>query len=269
MEQIDYYKNLFSLKDKVAIVTGGYGHLGKAMVLALLAQEAQVIVAGRNKEKYNRAFNEIESEKLHFEVLDITQSESFVECFAVVNDKFGSIDILVNNAHAARGNSQENLSDDDWNYTMEGVVGSTHKSTRGVIPYMKKQKSGKIINITSMYGMVSPDFESLYQGDDCEKYTNPPHYGAAKAAMIQLTKYYAVLLGKYNIHVNAVSPGPFPNPIVQAQNDNFVKRLQKKNPLNKIGNPEDISGAIVLLASNASNFMTGQIIQVDGGWTIW
>lgn len=269
MEQLDFYKNLFSLKGKVAIVTGGYGHLGKAMVLALLAHDAHVIVAGRNKEKFIQAFSEIAFKNLHFEELDIIKSESFSNCFTSVNEKFGNIDILVNNAHASHGNSQENMSDEDWNYTMEGVVGSTHKSIRAVIPYMKHQKSGKIINITSMYGMVSPDFEFLYQGDDCEKYTNPPHYGAAKAAMIQLTKYYAVLLGKYNIHINAVSPGPFPNPIVQAQNDNFVKRLQKKNPLNKIGNPEDISGAIVLLASKASNFMTGQIIQVDGGWTTW
>lgn len=269
MEHLDKYKNLFSLNGKIAIVTGGYGHLGKAMVLALLAHDALVIVAGRNKEKFNQAFNEIESKNLHFQELDIKNSESFVNCFASVNEKFGSIDVLVNNAHTARGNSQENMSDEDWNYTMEGVVGSTHKSIREVISYMKNQKSGKIINITSMYGMVSPDFEFLYQGDGCEKYTNPPHYGAAKAAMIQLTKYYAVLLGKYNIHVNAVSPGPFPNPIVQTQNDSFVKRLQKKNPLNKIGKPEDISGVIVLLASNAANFMTGQTLQVDGGWTIW
>lgn len=269
MEQLDFYTHLFSLKGKVAIVTGGYGHLGKAMVMALLAHEAHVVVAGRNKDKFSQAFREVESKNLHFHELDITKSESFVNCFSSVNEKFGSIDILVNNAHTARGNSQENMRDEDWNYTMEGVVGSTHKSIREVIPYMKYQNAGKIINITSMYGMVSPDFESLYQGDDCEKYTNPPHYGAAKAAMIQLTKYYAVLLGKYNIHVNAVSPGPFPNPTIQAQNLNFVKRLQKKNPLNKIGYPEDISGAIVLLASKASNFMTGQTIQVDGGWTAW
>lgn len=269
MEQIDYYKNLFSLKGKVAIVTGGYGHLGKAMVLALLAHDAHVVVAGRNKEKFNQSFNEFESEKLHFEELDITKSESFVNCFTSVNEKFGSIDVLVNNAHAARGNSQENMSDDDWNFTMEGVVGSTHKSIRAIIPYMKQQKSGKIINITSMYGMVSPDFKSLYQGDDCEKYTNPPHYGAAKAAMIQLTKYYAVLLGKHNIHVNAISPGPFPNPAIQNQNENFIKRLQNKNPLNKIGEPQDIAGAVVLLASKASDFITGQTLQVDGGWTTW
>jgi gluconate 5-dehydrogenase len=161
------------------------------------------------------------------------------------------------------------MSDEDWSYTMEGVVGSTHKAIRTIIPYMKEQKSGKIINITSMYGIVSPDFDSLYRGDNCEKYTNPPHYGAAKAAIIQLTKYYAVLLGKYNIHVNAVSPGPFSKVIIQEENPEFINRLKHKNPLNKIGKPEDLAGVIILLSSSASDFITGQTIQVDGGWTIW
>ncbi len=269
MEQIETYMNIFNLKGKVAIVTGGYGHLGKAMVLALLAQDAHVVVAGRDKNKFDQAFKDYISQNLYFEELDITQSESFQNCFAAVQEKLSSIDILVNNAHTARGSSQENMSDEDWNYTMEGVVGSTHKSIRAIIPYMKNQKAGKIINITSMYGLVSPDFETLYKGDYCEKYTNPPHYGAAKAAMIQLTKYYAVLLGKYNIHVNAISPGPFPNPVIQAQNDHFIERLKKKNPLNKIGEPKDIAGAAILLASTASDFITGQTIQADGGWTIW
>ena len=134
---------------------------------------------------------------------------------------------------------------------------------------MKKQETGKIINITSMYGIVSPDFENLYHGDNCEKYTNPPHYGAAKAAMIQLTKYYAVLLGKYNIHVNAISPGPFPKEFIQKENPEFINRLKNKNPLRKIGKPEDLAGVIVLLSSPASDFMTGQTLQVDGGWTTW
>jgi gluconate 5-dehydrogenase len=152
---------------------------------------------------------------------------------------------------------------------MEGVVGSVHKTIRSIIPIMKQQKSGKIINITSMYGIVSPDFESLYKGDDCEKYTNPPHYGAAKAAIIQITKYFAVLLGKFDIQVNSISPGPFPKEIIQQENPAFITRLKKKNPLHKIGNPKDLAGVIILLSSSASNFITGQTIQVDGGWTIW
>lgn len=260
---------IFNLNNKNAIVTGGYGHLGKGIVDALLSCGCNVIVAGRSKEKFMDAFAVYSGNNLHFQEIDIMSSESIKNCFSKVHKRFGCIDILINNAHSAKGNSQENMSDEEWNYTMEGVVGSTHKSIRAIIPYMKKQKAGKVINITSMYGIVSPDFESLYAGDDCEKYTNPPHYGAAKAAMIQLTKYYAVLLGKYNIYVNVISPGPFPNPSIQKENSEFINRLKNKNPLKKIGKPEDLAGVIALLSSSASDFITGQTIQVDGGWTIW
>ncbi len=203
---------LFDLQGKVAIVTGGYGHLGSGMVRALLASNATVIVAGRSVNRYIATFTAEERESLHFREIDVTDSESIKRFFTDILAHFAAVDILVNNAHASRGNSQENMADDDWSYTLEGVVGSVHKMTKAVIPFMKKQKSGKIINISSMYGIVSPDFKALYHGDDCEKYTNPPHYGAAKAAMNQLTRYFAVLLGPHNIQVNAIAPGPFPNP---------------------------------------------------------
>lgn len=260
---------IFNLGNKNAIVTGGYGHLGKGIVHALLSCGCNVIVAGRSKEKYLNAFPNNIDNNLHFQEIDIMSTESIETCFSEVHKKFGNIDILINNAHSAKGSSQENMSDEDWNYTMEGVVGSTHKSIRTVIPYMQQQKAGKIINITSMYGIVSPDFESLYAGEHCEKYTNPPHYGAAKAAMIQITKYYAVLLGKNNIHVNAISPGPFPNPTIQKENPEFINRLKNKNPLKRIGTTDDIVGIVALLSSSASDFITGQTFQVDGGWTIW
>jgi NAD(P)-dependent dehydrogenase (short-subunit alcohol dehydrogenase family) len=259
---------IFDLSGKICIVTGGYGHLGSAMARALLESNATVIVAGRSEEKYQASFSKEERENICFNRIDIADAISINQCLEKIYDDYGSIDVLINNAHSARGQSQDNMSDEDWTYTMDGVVGSIHKSIRAVIPVMKEQRSGKIINITSMYGIVSPDF-GLYQGDACEKYTNPPHYGAAKAAMIQLTKYYAVLLGRYNIQVNAISPGPFPKPFIQEENPAFINRLKKKNPLNKIGVPEDLAGTTILLSSKASDFITGQTIQVDGGWTIW
>ena len=260
--------SFFDMNGKVAIVTGGYGHLGSAMVRALSAFNAKVVVAGRSEEKFIAAFSEEERKTIEFRQIDITRSDSINQCINMVNKEFGQIDILVNNAHAARGNSQENMADEDWAYTMDGVVGSVHKAIRAIIPVMKNQGAGKIINITSMYGMVSPDFR-MYKGDDCEAFTNPPHYGAAKAAMIQLTRYYAVLLGEHNIQVNAISPGPFPKQKIQLENTAFIQRLKNKNPLHKIGKPEDLAGIILLLSSKGSDFMTGQTIQVDGGWTIW
>lgn len=260
--------NIFDLNGKVAVVTGGYGHLGTAMTTALLQCGANVVVAGRSPEKFAQVFGE-DTDRLHFEPIDICSSESIRACFVQIRRQFGRIDILVNNAHATRGRSQEQMSDDDWAYTMEAVVGSVHKCIREIMPLLKEQQGGKIINIASMYGLISPDFDSLYLGEGCEKYTNPPHYGAAKAAMIQLTKYYAVLLGKYRVQVNAIAPGPFPKPSIQQENPEFIERLKRKNPLRQIGQPNDLAGVIALLSSGASNFITGQTIQVDGGWTIW
>ena len=260
--------DIFNLSGKNAVVTGGYGHLGKGMVEALIGCNANVIVAGKSIDKFNATFPEKSNKYLHFREIDILETESIENCFSSIVGDFGSLDIVVNNAHATKGNSQENMSDNEWNYTMEAIAGSVHKAIRAAIPIMKNRGSGKIINIASMYGMVSPDF-SLYQGDGCEVYTNPPHYGAAKAAVIQLTKYYAVLLGKYNIQVNAIAPGPFPKPAIQQENPAFIERLKKGNPMHKIGRPEDLAGVVALLSSRGSDFITGQTIQVDGGWTLW
>ncbi len=260
--------NIFNLKGKNAVITGGYGHLGKGMVEALLSCQANVIVAGKSEGKFINAFAGQLSSNLHFRDIDILSRKSIERCFSSVYQDFGSLDILVNNAQVSKGQSQENLSDEDWNDTLEGVAGSVHKTIRAAIPLMKQQGSGKIINMASLYGIVSPDFR-LYKGDDCEAYLSPPHYGAAKAAVIQLTKYYAVLLGKDNIQVNAIAPGPFPTPEIMKENPAFIERLKEKNPMHKTGNPEDLAGVIILLSSKGSDFITGQTIQVDGGWTIW
>lgn len=260
-------KNIFDLTKKIAIITGGYGHLGVAMVDALVNFGATVIVAGRMKEKFDKKFKNYEKEKVFFKSCDIIDSKTIAIVFKEVMDEFGKIDILINNATTTRGNNPEQMSDDDWNYSIEAVLGSVHKSTREVMPFMKRQHFGKIINISSMYGIVSPDFE-LYEGHNCEKYLNPPHYGAAKAAIIQLTRYYATYLGKYNININSITPGPFPSLSVQKENPEFIKRLKNKNPLGKIGLPEDLSGTCILLSSPASDFITGQNFIIDGGWTI-
>jgi gluconate 5-dehydrogenase len=116
-----------------------------------------------------------------------------------------------------------------------------------------------------MYGVVSPDFR-IY--DDYKEFFNPPDYGAAKAGVIQLTKYYAAYYAPYNINVNCISPGPFPSPEVQKEIE-FIKQLENKNPQKRIGRPDDLKGVVIFLASEASSYITGQNINVDGGWTIW
>jgi gluconate 5-dehydrogenase len=129
---------------------------------------------------------------------------------------------------------------------------------------MKQKKYGVIINIGSMYGTISPDLR-IY---DNEKHANSPEYGAGKAAIIQFTKYLAVNYAKNGIRVNSISPGAFPNKEVQ-KNKKFIKKLKSKIPLERLGQPEDLMGAIVFLASDDSSYVTGQNILIDGGWSIW
>jgi NAD(P)-dependent dehydrogenase (short-subunit alcohol dehydrogenase family) len=255
--------HLFSLKNKVAVVTGGYGHLGEAMTKGLAEAGATVFVGGRNIEKFQSKFETVEN--IEYQELDISSTDSIRKAFKQINDWKGSVDILINNAVYSASNLPEKLTDEDWNMTIDGTLSSVFRCIREVAPYMKNQKRGKIINISSMYGVVSPDF-SIY--DNHEKFFNPPNYGAAKAAVIQLTRYYAAYYAKYNINVNCISPGPFPTPEIQ-RNVDFVKQLENKNPQRRIGHPDDLKGIVIFLASEASSYITGQNINVDGGWTIW
>ncbi len=259
--------DIFNLNGKVAIITGGYGHLGAAMARALLNYNAKVIIAGRSYDKYKEAFETEEHEKMVFRELDIMKEESFGPFMNSIKKEFGKIDILINNAFSISSVAWNELSGEDWKYTIDGVLLSVQRGIVNAAPNMIENNSGKILNISSMYGLVSPDFE-LYEGENCEHLTNPPHYGVAKAAIIQLTRYYASLYGKFNIQVNAIAPGPFPNPEIQNLHPQFIKRLKQKNPLKAIGKPDDIAGTAILLCSNASDFITGQTIQIDGGWTI-
>jgi len=254
--------NDFTLKNKVAVVTGGYGHLGKATTKALCEAKAKVIVAGKSKEKFEKALNR--EQDICFVEMDISSTNSIKQALKEMNDKFFHIDILINNAVYVKSEPAETMNDETWNAGVDGVLNSTFRCIREVLPYMKST-GGSIINISSMYGVVSPDFR-IYKNH--EKFTNPPQYGAAKAGVMQLTRYFAILLAEYAIRVNCISPGSFPSKEVQKDKD-FIDNLKNKVPLGRIGTPEDLKGSIVFLASKASSYITGQNLIVDGGWTIW
>ncbi|MFD2247652.1 SDR family NAD(P)-dependent oxidoreductase [Pontibacter ruber] len=255
---------LFSLTGKVALVTGGYGHLGTAITESLAEAGATVYVLGRSVDKFEEAFKGKALDKVYFLTCDISQTESIANAFKQVQETQGRLDVLVNNAFYSKGQQPEQLTDEEWAYGIDGNLNSVYRCIREVIPYLK-DKGGRIINVSSMYGMVSPDF-SIYEESPAS--LNPPHYGAAKAGVLQLTRYFACYLGKYNITVNAVTPGPFPSEKVQ-QDKTFIEKLERKNPLHRIGKPEDLKGAFVYLASDASAYMTGQNMVLDGGWTAW
>jgi len=132
------------------------------------------------------------------------------------------------------------------------------------IPFLQRT-SGSVVNVASMYGMVAPD-QRLYEASPA--YRNPPAYGAAKAAVLQLTRYAACALAPRGIRVNAVSPGPFPGETVQ-QDRRFIERLASRVPLGRIGSPEEMIGPVVFLLSDAASYVTGHNLVVDGGWTAW
>ena len=255
-------ETLFSLDSKIIVVTGGYGYLGQSIVRGLAGAGAVVVVIGRNRDKFDEVLGSCRN--VYFQQADLSLTEEVQTAFARIKETHGSIDVLINNAHYGMGGAVDHLSDEAWAKTIDGTVGNYHRCIREVLPYFRSQRRGNIINVSSMYGMVAPDFTAYA---DYPAFTNPPHYGAGKAAILQLTKYFASLLGKEHIRVNAVSPGPFPSTVVQ-QEEGFVAELASRTALNRIGDPEELAATFIYLAAKASSYVTGQNIVVDGGWTI-
>lgn len=254
--------NIFDVSNKVILFSGGYGYLGSPCVKYMAAHGAKVVVLARDEEKFQKEFKGIEN--VYFEICDVSTSLSIKKAFENCFNRFGKLDAVINNAFYSKGQSPEFMSDEEFAFGIDGTLNSVFRSIREIIPYFKNQGFGKIVNVSSMYGVIAPDF-SIYE--DSPKSLNPPHYGAAKAGIIQLSKYYASYLGKLNVQVNSITPGPFPSEIVQDSDPEFIKRLADHTLLGRIGNPIEIVGAVILLVSKASDFITGQNIVVDGGWT--
>jgi len=259
--------SVFDMDGRVVLVTGGYGHLGSGMCLGLAEYGARVVVLGRSAEKFRARLGSCAGKApggIFFVPCDVASTASIQDAFAQAQEVCGRIDVLVNNAVYVRGQAPLGIDDEGWATTMDGALNSVYRCIREVVPYFLGAGRGKIVNISSMYGMVSPDFR-VY--DESPAFLNPPHYGAAKAGVIQLTKYFAQYLGRDNIQVNAISPGPFPSAKVQ-EDGRFVEALAAKTALGRIGRPEDLVGAIVFLSSRASDYVTGHNLVVDGGWTV-
>lgn len=258
-------ENVFDLTGRVILITGGYGHLGRGIVRGLRAYGATVVVLGRDAAKFEDAFSaELADGKLHFVACDIARAESVREAFAASQAAHGGPDVLINNATYSAGSRPDQLTDAEFATGLDGSLGSTYRCLREILPYFRARGGGAIINVASMYGVVAPDFAAYA---DHPQFTNPPHYGAAKAGVVQLTKYFASYLGPENIRVNCVSPGAFPSAGVQAETG-FLDALTQRIPLGRIGQPQDLAGAFVFLSSAASSFVTGHNLVVDGGWTI-
>lgn len=260
-------EELYSLKGKVALVTGGAGYLGKAICHSLSELGADVVIASRTLskcEEFAKELSDLYGNNCKGYACDITDIASLDAIKSAIVSDYGKLDILVNDAWSGNKNTLESISIDDWNYDVNVCLNGPFYTIKTMMPLLKETQ-GVILNVASMYGVVAPDYQ-IYEGTN---HANPPSYGAAKAGIVQLTKYLASFMAPDKIRVNAISPGPFPFKSTVDSIPEFIKTLERKNMLGRIGDPEDLKGVVALLCSDASSYITGQNICVDGGWTSW
>lgn len=260
---------MFSLANKTALVTGATGHLGQAMALVFAEAGARVLVNSRSMKRCDMLVSKLTSLGLNAEsaVFDVTLA-SEVEAFA--NRMQGKpLHVLVNNAYVGGGGSIEESNNESYTRSFEVTLVAAQRLVKLLLPSLRMavKNSGdvSVINMGSMYGMVSPD-QRIYESPLA---INPPFYGAAKAALLQWTRYAACEFGKEGIRFNSVTPGPFPSKDVEATNPAFIERLAVKVPLGRIGSADEIKGPMLFLASQAASFVNGSNLVVDGGWTSW
>lgn len=241
------------LKNKVVIVTGGSGLIGKPILKHLRDNGAIVINADINNKNIPETGDYY---------CDVTSEKSIIELIDLVIKNHGRIDGLVNNAYPRTkdwGNKFEDVSLKSWRENVDMQMNSVFLICQVVLKFMKNCKSGSIVNISSIYGVVGNDF-TIYEGYGG---TSPAAYSAIKGGIINFTRYLASYYGKHNIRVNCVSPGG----IKDNQNPSFIEKYEEKSPLKRLGKPQEIAPAITFLLSDEASFITGHNLMVDGGWT--
>jgi NAD(P)-dependent dehydrogenase (short-subunit alcohol dehydrogenase family) len=244
---------MYKLKDKIILVTGGNGLLGREIILKLKNEEAVCI---------NLDINHKTSNDLSLIQCDITNTKSIDKAIKLVIKKFKRIDGLVNNAYPRTkdwGAKFEDILFNSWQLNIDWQMNSYFYFIQQVSKHMLIQKSGSIVNIASVYGIVGPDF-TVYDGTEM---TMPAAYSAIKGGIINFGRYLASYFGPRGVRVNTVSPGG----IFDNQSPLFVKNYTKKVPLRRMAMPKDISPAVLFLLCNDSDYITGQNIIIDGGWT--
>jgi len=258
------------LRGRSALITGATGYLGSAMAWALAEAGAEVLINARNVESATRLADKIQQRGWNarpavFDVVD----EGAVAAAAERYFRDTPLNVLVNNAYAGGGGTIEQSSANAYRESYDVAVISAHRLLHAMLPALRRaverDSHASVINVASMYGLVSPD-SRVY---DSAKGTNPPFYGAAKAALIQWTRYAACEFGAQGIRVNSISPGPFPSQLVQDNDPAFVSRLAERVPLRRVGQAGEIAGPVLFLASDASTYVNGANLVVDGGWTAW
>lgn len=252
---------LFDLKGKVALITGASGWLGTAFAKALAEAGATVVTASRDADTAAKSAAALPGE--HYSVqLDQLDEASIETGFRDAVGKAGRVDILINNGHAANASDLTTVSGDEFNQVLKNSTGYFLLARLLHEHVTKRQASGNVVMIGSMYGQVA-SYPDAYE-DVCP--ASPVSYHALKGGIIHMTRHLAVYWAQDNVRVNCLSPGPFPGAKAPAA---MVERLVKKSPMARMGQPHELKGALVFLASEASSYVTGQNITIDGGWTAW
>ncbi len=251
---------MFSLKGKVAVVTGASSGLGITFTEALAEAGAKVEIVARRLDKLTQVsqdFKKMGVDARPFQC-DVSRED---EVKALVDDvvkNYGRLDIIVNNAGVAAMSPATEISMEEWNRVVSINLTGVFLCARTAAKQMIRQNSGKIVNIASIYGAVGDVFPAS------------PYY-ATKGAVINMTRDLAVEWAPFKINVNAIAPGFFPSEMTEAifREPRYLEYIVKQTPLGRTGHPDDLKGAVVYLSSSASDYVTGQTLFVDGGWTAW
>ncbi len=250
---------MFDLTGKVAMVTGSTRGLGEAAAMALAKAGADVAVCGRNPADLNRVSSAIMAmnRKSAGFTLDVTSRDSIYEGVEQILKHFGKVDILVNNAGVNRRGPVLEYPEEAWDLVIKTNLKGYFLVAQTVVPQMLQRGYGKVINISSIFGTVA--------------LPNLVAYAASKGGVNQMTKVMALEWAEKGVRVNAIGPSYFETDLVtRLRNDpERFKFINERTPMGRWGNPSELEGIVIFLASPASDFITGQTIYIDGGWTVW
>jgi NAD(P)-dependent dehydrogenase (short-subunit alcohol dehydrogenase family) len=257
-------RDLLSLAGKTALITGATGYLGSAMAAALAEAGASVIVSSRKIDDAKRAIEKLRRPgPKHYAVAidhmdELSIEAGFKEAIALA----GTIHVLVNNGHELTTKDWRHVTGAEFNRQLGNLTGYFLLARLMRDHLVDQRTKGSIVLIGSMYGVVG-SYPEVYQDVGP---ASPAAYHALKGGIVQMTRHLAVYWAMDGVRVNCLSPGPFPQDSISPE---LLKRLEQKSPMRRMGKPEELKGAVVFLASDASSYMTGQNLIIDGGWTAW